>query len=146
VAARDKYIEKRATSPESAAWAWAAAYSTPAHTRAEADEALAALTPDMQAHLARSSGQVGHVRALAGDFAGAKDDLASVTRECTFTYYALPALPDVLLYGRALEATGDAAGACAAYEKILARWGKASASITAKEARARASSLRCAPQ
>ena len=47
--------------------------------------------------------------------------------------------------GRALEATGDTAGACAAYGNVLARWGGAKPeSVTASKARGRSRELRCA--
>jgi serine/threonine-protein kinase len=46
--------------------------------------------------------------------------------------------------GQALEATGDATGACGAYRKVLARWGNAKPkSVTADKARARSKALRC---
>jgi serine/threonine-protein kinase len=47
--------------------------------------------------------------------------------------------------GRALEATGDTAGACSAYGNVLARWGGAKPeSVTASKARGRSRELRCA--
>jgi serine/threonine-protein kinase len=49
-----------------------------------------------------------------------------------------------LWLGRALEATGDVPGACAAYGVVLERWGAAKPrSVTASEARTRARALRC---
>jgi tetratricopeptide (TPR) repeat protein len=46
--------------------------------------------------------------------------------------------------GQALEATGDTAGACAAYAQVLRRWGDASPpSLTATRARERSRALRC---
>jgi serine/threonine-protein kinase len=50
-----------------------------------------------------------------------------------------------LLYGQALEAQRDRAGACEAYRSILARWGKASPrSVTAEAAAKRVQALGCA--
>jgi serine/threonine-protein kinase len=46
--------------------------------------------------------------------------------------------------GRALEAKNDTPGACDAYAKVLARFGKAKPrSVSAEAARARRSALRC---
>jgi serine/threonine-protein kinase len=50
----------------------------------------------------------------------------------------------VLDLGRALEQTGDTAGACAAYARVLAKWGTAKPrSITADAAREGVRRLRC---
>jgi len=43
----------------------------------------------------------------------------------------------------ALERVRDVAGACAAYEVVLARWGKAPRSVSAKTARTRQAALHC---
>jgi eukaryotic-like serine/threonine-protein kinase len=49
-----------------------------------------------------------------------------------------------LWLGRAREAKGDTAGACAAYAVVLGRWGKATPrSVSADEARARTKALAC---
>jgi serine/threonine-protein kinase len=49
-----------------------------------------------------------------------------------------------VLLGRALEAKGDRAGACAAYASVVRRWGGAKPrSVTAEDAAARASALKC---
>jgi serine/threonine-protein kinase len=46
--------------------------------------------------------------------------------------------------GEALEQTGDVAGACSAYRRVLATWGKARPrSVTAEKVRARVAALRC---
>ncbi|MGO9711583.1 MAG: protein kinase domain-containing protein [Polyangiaceae bacterium] len=51
----------------------------------------------------------------------------------------------VELLGEALESKGDSQGACAAYAEVLAHWGHAKPrSVTADEARARATKLGCA--
>jgi len=50
-----------------------------------------------------------------------------------------------LWLGKAREATGDKAGACAAYAVVLRRWGHATPrSVTADEARAHARRVGCA--
>jgi eukaryotic-like serine/threonine-protein kinase len=49
-----------------------------------------------------------------------------------------------LALGQELEAKGDKAGACGAYQKVLERWGQAKPrSVTAEKARQRAAALAC---
>jgi serine/threonine protein kinase/tetratricopeptide (TPR) repeat protein len=72
------------------------------------------------------------LRASAGNCSGFRAPLAHVRAR--------------YLLGRALQAGGDAPGACVEYRAVLERWGKARPrSVTADDARTRARALRCPP-
>lgn len=86
----------------------------------------------------------GHVLVLAGRLADAIPFLRRSSANCFLLDEPFMHLHAQLDLGRALDGTGDVAGACEQYSAVLARWGHAKPrSVTADEARARAKSLGC---
>ena len=87
---------------------------------------------------------VGHVYLLAGKPIDALPYLRRAAAACADFDAILMHTRAALDLGVALEATGDDRGACEAYGKVLARWGRAKPrSVTADEARARGAKLGC---
>ena len=84
------------------------------------------------------------MNALAGRFTDALPDLRVVAESCHALADPIAWVRAQLQLGQALEATGDIAGACAAYGAVLERWGSAKRSVTATVAAAHAKSLSCA--
>ena len=81
---------------------------------------------------------------LAGDAAGAIPALRRGAAVCRAFDDPFGHVHAQLTLGLALEQSGDAAGACAVYERVSTRWGTAKpASVTADAARKRLSALRC---
>ena len=148
-AARDRWLtQDRDTTP---AFRWIEAYARPAETREDANAALA-LMPDMRAThvglLPYNAEPIGRTFALAGRLDEALPYLVMASSSCALlpglqAIYATRAAFDL---GRALEDRGDVPGACTAYQRVLARWGKASPPPqTATKALARARALGCGP-
>ncbi|MFI5302094.1 MAG: hypothetical protein ACHREM_28720, partial [Polyangiales bacterium] len=116
---------------------------------ASAREVLAALGGKAPRHrhifdqeVDRSTYAFARAKELTGDFDGAIAAAAPVSTRCeqdgTLNLHA------TLLVGRAREAKGDNPDACEAYARVLARWGKATPrSVSADEARARSTALKC---
>jgi serine/threonine-protein kinase len=98
----------------------------------------------------RDSAAVGHVLLLAGRAREALPWLEAAAHACqpmvtesenSYTAWIVPAAYEL---GLAREAAGDRAGACAAYEQVLDRWGEAvPRSTTADAARRRMRDARC---
>ncbi len=126
---------------------WLEGYASPAETREEAQVAVAALTdygPIPRFILNGSTTPAfAKVLALAGDSKAALPELRRATSSCHALAEPAVHLRSELLLGEALEATGDRAGACDAYETVIDHWGKAGRSKTAARAAARASALGC---
>lgn len=81
---------------------------------------------------------------LGGEIDEATRWLEGATRSCSALSFPLEQTRAHLWLGRAREAGRDRAGACAAYRRVLDRWGRAKPrSVTAEEARARAVKLGC---
>ena len=125
---------------------WVYGWASLVTSEAEAKEALAAqgdfkvLDPDLAL-------PVGVTYALGG-----ADDVAQegarlirlAASSCQSLTNALPETRGLAVLGRALERANDVAGACAAYGRVLRRWGKAGASSrTGSEAAARSRALGC---
>jgi serine/threonine-protein kinase len=128
---------------------WFYAFARSARTPEQAREALAARAQysPLPSHrpLTLADAHEGHVLLLAGRPAEAVPVLRRATRICRALSDAVEHTRAHLWLGEALEQTGDAAGACAAYRVVQDRWGHARPrSITAETARARARGLRCA--
>lgn len=140
---------------------WFSLYASGVETGADAREARAALpafsplpalgtAPGLQ-------GELAVVRALTGDVDGAVPGLRTATAACSswvnMRYWSgyhsgddalFDSMRERLLLGQVLEKKDDAAGACAQYAAILARWGHAKPrSVTADRARARSKVLGC---
>jgi hypothetical protein len=88
---------------------------------------------------------IGRTALLAGDFERAKRHLAPETRRCNAIQRPFDAMHASLWLGEAREGSGDRAGACSSYAAVVARWGEAHGSVTAREAKARAKALGCSP-
>ncbi|UQA60871.1 protein kinase domain-containing protein [Polyangium aurulentum] len=130
--------------------AWEAAYGVPASTPEEAKEALdarAQLAPSIDLRHYRKAiamrSLMGKLHLLAGDPTAALPLLQASARACVHPDFPLGHLHNKARLGMALEATGDKAGACGAYQSVLFRWGEAKASVTAKEVTRRAKALGC---
>jgi tetratricopeptide (TPR) repeat protein len=86
----------------------------------------------------------GRLYLLAGQAQQALPYLRRIFIDCGALRSPLEHLRTSWLFGQALEATGDNAGACAAYAQVLRRWGDASPpSLSAARARERSRALRC---
>ncbi|MGO8991867.1 MAG: protein kinase domain-containing protein [Polyangiaceae bacterium] len=124
---------------------WVAGYALPAETREEAEAAIFALkdySPLPRFVMAGwTAPAVGKVHALAGRAQDALPELRSVVSSCR----ALAEPSDVVRarfwLGEALEATGDAAGACGAYQAVVRLWGGEKRSVTANAAKSRLAAI-----
>jgi hypothetical protein len=131
---------------------WLYGYALPAATPEEARAALAVrekfgplplpvkftwMAPAYEAH-------DGKVRLLAGRASDAIAPLERATASADVILYPAEAVRGQLWLGQAREALDDVSGACAAYTKVLARWGASlSRSVTARAASDRMTALRC---
>jgi serine/threonine-protein kinase len=132
---------------------WSLGVAQFAETRAEAAEALAGMPPSLLKR-ARAAEPVPPynsdafaARALL--LAGRAEEARGLARPLAASCIALerPFLHTeaLLQLGQALEATGDRAGACAAFHAVLDRWAEAHPpSATATVARTRAGAMGCA--
>jgi tetratricopeptide (TPR) repeat protein len=122
-------------------------YASGVETEPEAREALQ-LFPDMEARIARGKGSfpalLGRLYTLTGRAREAVPHLEKAARSCLALAWPVQYVRGTFHLGQAEEATGDTAGACAAYGSVLARWGNATpSSRTARAARARWNALGC---
>jgi serine/threonine-protein kinase len=136
---------------------WLFTSASAVESREEALEAMSAapadLLPYRDVHPGHR-GNLGRALALAGETEKAIPYLRANAAWCgpeynwSATYDTAHWVTQMqlrLVLGRALEQSGDRAGACDAYAAVLARWGHAKPrSVTADEARARATKLGCA--
>ena len=126
---------------------WLRGYAEPAHTVADAHEALTALGPGMspprfvpdQLLIVDSA----RVYLLADQVERAVELLREATASCLASNDPLRFVQAHALLGQGLEALGDREGACAAYAFVDARWGRVEGSRTAALARARMDALDC---
>jgi serine/threonine-protein kinase len=148
---RGQWLEKwRARiHPTLKGYLWVYGYAQTVRTPAEARAALAALPAFTPLPRYRPSfladASIGRTYLLAGKADDAVPLLESVTSRCDPFEDPFVYVHASLWLGEALEATGDPAGACASYDRVRKAWsGLGPRSITLREARARASALRCA--
>lgn len=126
---------------------WVYAYAIPAETPEEARAALAALPkyaplpPFLPQTL--SVANIGHASLLAGDLDGALPYLRKASTSCMAMYRPIANTRAYAGLGDALGAKKDRAGACAAYQIVLDRWGNEHRSVTAQAVRTRRSQIRC---
>jgi hypothetical protein len=129
---------------------WARAFAAAAETPAQA--AIALGEPDAEFPPAPFQGhgwfgvnaQVGHAMLLAGRVDDARARFETDTKACFGLSHPFTFVRAHLWLGQALEAKGDAPGACDAYRKVVARWGSATPpSVTASRAQARIKALKC---
>jgi serine/threonine-protein kinase len=150
--ARKSFLERwRSPTPDKRFAAWLMAYAFPARDRQDAEEALAA-APGIGTHdehdvfgteKTRAAWLHGRLRWLAGDPAGALPDLLVAISDCNALGDPMRHTIAQYYIGTAREAIGDREGACAAYGLVLSRWGKITASRTARGAAERATVLGC---
>lgn len=127
---------------------WLRGYAEPARTPAEAREALARLSSF--GGVRRFAGDhllivdAARVYLLAGRATEATELLREAVRSCLAALEPIRVVQAHALLGQSLEATGDRAGACAAYEQVLRRWrGAQPRSRTAEDVAARTAALGC---
>ncbi len=129
---------------EDFAWVvWSMAYGAEVATEEDARAAAAAMPK--QRSKAMESGRwpaidlsMGRTYALSGSFAAALPPLRRVASPCLALADPVMRTWAQLYLGIALEGTGDADGARAAYRKVVERWGKPTPkSVTAEKARKR---------
>jgi tetratricopeptide (TPR) repeat protein len=122
--------------------AWWAAHASPAETREDGDAALAVL-PEGARVGRRAEGMLGKVYLLADRAPEARPLLERATA-CFPLESPVTSGQLLFTYGLALERTGAAAAACAAYARLLGRWGNARPrSMTVERARERSRALEC---
>jgi hypothetical protein len=130
---------------------WSAASAFPAITAADAQEALAslpAIRPLVDPYEASPylGEPIGRAYLLAGKLDDAVAELSRASSPCAVfdSWGAVLATWATFDLGQALEARGDVSGACAAYARVVARWGTAKpGSRTADKAHAHAGVLGC---
>ena len=135
----------------SEAMIWSMGIAMPVETQAAAEKALASMPASLlskagplQAAVRLSGVHIGRALVQAGRPADALPFLRVATSSCY-------ALDDPFLHtqahlwlGEALEKVADPAGACAAYQTVVSRWGTAEPkSVTAEAAKARLTALAC---
>jgi serine/threonine-protein kinase len=132
---------------------WVDAYAGPASTPEEGAAALATMPdtrPLLNAYVMEPAfaEPIGRAYVLGGKPEEAASFLSRASATCDLTsdlsvIFSTWAAFDL---GRTLEALGDTAGACAAYQRVLGRWGTATPpSRTAAKSRARRGVLGCPP-
>ncbi len=128
---------------------WPYAYAEPALTEDEARAALSALPKfEPLAFAMRDDvpeAHAGHAFLLAGRAEQALPYLRRAVAHCGTWYFPAKQMRAAFELGQALEQSEHRPEACAAYGKVLERWGRARPrSVTADAARARARALGCA--
>jgi serine/threonine protein kinase/tetratricopeptide (TPR) repeat protein len=129
---------------------WVYGHAWTVETPEQATAALAVL-PDFEplptfAPMEIGSVFVGRTYLKGGRLEDAVDTLRKATAACTTLLQPIEHTRGYADLGAALEQKGDVAGACAAYQAVLARWGDPKPrSVTAATARGRIKALRCAP-
>jgi serine/threonine protein kinase len=142
---RGAFIARAQAGKDGRPLVWLLAYAAAARTPEEAAEALSVL-PEYGAPAFEPFGGslLGHVRALAGDWQGARGGLERAAHAATLLENPFGQCRAMLELGGVLERAGDAPGACAQYEKLIRTWGSAKPrSVTATQARDRARALKC---
>jgi eukaryotic-like serine/threonine-protein kinase len=125
---------------------WAHAYAESVATAEDARDALAAL-PRYEPLPATYwfqfvYGRIGRTFVLGGRPADGVPYLEKATKRCLWRDPR-----DFFYLGRAREALGDVAGACNAYDEVIARWGDARPrSVTSEQSRQRLAALSCPPR
>ena len=129
---------------------WAKAVASPA----EATLAVAALDARAKGDAALpkyfdgslASADVGRTFLEAGRLDEAERWLTRAVGECLAYYHPIKAIRARFDLGRLYERRGRKSEACAMYQRVIARWGKARPrSVTTEAARARTRALRCVP-
>jgi hypothetical protein len=140
-------LHDRVTGGSKPVLVWLEAWARPATRRDDAIAALAAVDrhalDDLRLSLVGSA-TVGRLLWLAGRPAEAAPYLRRAAEGCDGFENPRLHVGAAWLLGQALEATGDVAGACTAYQRVMTRWGRAQpASQTAVAAERRMLALGC---
>ncbi|WP_394838675.1 protein kinase [Pendulispora rubella] len=126
---------------------WTLSYALAVADREDAQEALGALPrygiTDHRTRAVDSDDGLGFVYLLTDDIQRALPYLRRGAASCTALDYPFEHTWVNSHLGTALERVGDVPGACAAYDRVLARWGREARSVTAKLARQRRAALAC---
>jgi serine/threonine-protein kinase len=155
--ARRKWIDEKLVAGAYPGSIWNYAWASTVLTEPEAKVALDALaelgpfTPAVSSatfgfcgRTGSPEGAMGHVYLLAGRTDDAIEHLKRAAVGCDMFDSPVEHVRASLDLGTALEQKGDVAGACDAYQKVLAVWGNAKPrSVTADAARARTKVLAC---
>jgi serine/threonine-protein kinase len=148
---RDEWVSswQRRLQGKAGAYALLHGWAATAETKDDATRGVEALgSMPLPAFAPKTMGPsfIGHTYLLAGRNAEALPLLERGAASCQALDLPYPYVRTLLWVGQAREANGDKAGACRAYASVVERWGKARPrSITADEARARMTALRCTP-
>jgi serine/threonine-protein kinase len=127
---------------------WSNAHGSVVETEAEAREALEKMPRELSPVLLTGRWQpvdlnIGKVLVLAGEVDRARPHLERAARSCSAVADPMAFMVARLYYGMVLEGAGEIEKARAAYEDVLAHWGKARPkSATAEKARARLKALK----
>jgi tetratricopeptide (TPR) repeat protein len=149
VARRSAWLEDERRNVAHSGLAWTYAFAAPAETKEQADEALAALPgyeplSSFSYYVGIPDAEIGRTYLLAGKADTAIVHLTRAVATCTAFRHPFAHTQAALHLGEAFESKGDAASACSAYAKVIARWGQAKPrSISAERARARSKALGC---
>jgi tetratricopeptide (TPR) repeat protein len=136
---RDAWV-RRMASTASRSSIWEAAFAIPAMSHEDALAALQAVPESVWREA--SPAALGKVLLLADRLGDALRPLKMATAMCFPFNAPIESTRAFLDYGHALEAMGDDAGACEAYQRVLSRWGSARpSSQTASDARTRAAQV-----
>jgi serine/threonine-protein kinase len=151
IAARTEWIGSiKSSAPLSLVWL--VAHALPAATPKEAEEAIAAraaFVPETSLYLPARAlvAAEGRARLLSGDVSGAAAALRRGAAACVAWSDPADHLRAFRDLASALAAAGDKPGACAAVDRVLARWGHARPrSVTAEDASRIAKRVGCAPK
>ncbi|MDB5215582.1 MAG: Serine/threonine protein kinase [Myxococcaceae bacterium] len=152
IARRTAWLEDERRNIAQSGLTWTYAFAAPAETKEQAEEALAAL-PAYQPlssftyYVGIPDAEIGRTYLLAGQPDAAIPHLTKAVATCSAFRHPFAHTQAALHLGEALESKGDTTGACAAYAKVIARWGRAKPrSLSAERARARSKALACATQ
>ncbi|WP_394845377.1 protein kinase [Pendulispora brunnea] len=109
----------------------------------DAEEAIAVMPAnhviDLLDRDAYVDARLGHMYLLAGRFGEAIPLLNHAVSSCTVLIKPMTYVHALLWLGEALDQTGDHAGACKMYTKVVERWGREPRSVTVRRARAKLS-------
>jgi serine/threonine-protein kinase len=126
---------------------WSSRYGSAVETEAEARDAIAKMPREIAPVMVTGRWlpvdlNVGRALVLAGEIERSRPHLERVARSCGAIADPMVFMHGQLYYGMALERAGETQKARAAYEGVLARWGKARPkSVTADKARERLKAL-----
>jgi serine/threonine-protein kinase len=143
--AMDEWRRQRRSQPQyNQAEMWLVGDAKVVETREDAEAAIAIRPPLDSMPPGINARAIALVSMLAGRLDEAARFLADAVNNCELFDDPIGRTQSALYLGQVREQQGDTAAACAAYAKVLARWGKATPrSVTAETARRASERLRC---